>query len=148
MILGKLQDSSRYEGLHPLFKAFFDYVKAHDMLQMECGRIEIEGDRLFINNMNPECKAADEQLFEAHRDYIDIHLLLEGEEKVGWKALSDIGNEVQAYDKTVDCALYSDRADAFIDLLPGHFLIAFPEDAHAPMIGKGKIRKLIGKIKV
>lgn len=148
MILSKLQDSDRIEGLHPLFKVFFDYVKSHDLLHTECGRIEIDGERLFINNMNPECKTADEQLFEAHRDYIDIHVLLEGDERVGWKALSDIKNEVQPYDKAVDCALYSDRATAYIDLVPGQFLVAFPEDAHAPMIGKGKIRKLIGKIKV
>ncbi|NCC85479.1 MAG: DUF386 family protein, partial [Clostridia bacterium] len=49
---------------------------------------------------------------------------------------------------TSDMALYSDTPSLFIDLLPGQFAIIYPEDPHAPIIGKGKIRKLIAKIKI
>ena len=55
MIVSNLQNSSRIESLHPLFKTLFDYVKSHDLLHAELGRIEICGDNLFINNVNPEC---------------------------------------------------------------------------------------------
>lgn len=148
MILSNLQNSGRIESLHPLFKKFFDYVKSHDLLHTECGRIEIEGDALFINNVNPTCVAAENQMLEVHRDYIDIHVLLEGEETIGWKALEDLTDEKQAYDAAGDCALYADRPDNFITLRPGQFLIVWPEDPHAPVIGAGKIRKLIGKVKL
>ena len=50
MIISNLQNSSRVESLHPLFKNLFDYVKTHDLLHTECGRIELDGDNLFINN--------------------------------------------------------------------------------------------------
>jgi beta-galactosidase beta subunit len=33
-------------------------------------------------------------------------------------------------------------------LHPGQFGIYFPDDVHAPMIGEGRIRKLIMKVKV
>ena len=33
MIVSNLQNSSRIEPLHPLFKQLFDYVKSHDLLQ-------------------------------------------------------------------------------------------------------------------
>ncbi|MGL4909210.1 MAG: YhcH/YjgK/YiaL family protein, partial [Bacteroidales bacterium] len=33
-------------------------------------------------------------------------------------------------------------------LTPGDIVIVYPEDAHAPAIGYGKIRKVIAKIKL
>lgn len=53
MVLSNLQHSDRVESLHPLFKTVFDYVKSHDLLNTPCGRIELQGDDLFINNVNP-----------------------------------------------------------------------------------------------
>lgn len=142
MIVSNLQNSERIESLHPLFKQLFDYVKTHDLLHTECGRIELAGDDLFINNVNPTCVSASDQVLEVHRDYIDVHILLEGKERIGWKAIEDVTDLKQAYQKEGDCALYSDTPTSFVDLLPGQFLIVFPEDPHAPVIGEGKIRKL------
>lgn len=148
MIVSNLQNSKRVESLHPLFKKLFDYVKANDLLHAELGRIEIEGDDLFINNVNPECVSPDKQVLEVHRDYIDVHILLEGAETIGWKAIEDLTNETKPYEKEGDCALYSDTPTTFVNLLPGQFMIVFPEDPHAPVIGEGKIRKLIAKVRV
>ena len=148
MIVSNLQNSQRIEALHPMFKRLFDYVKEHDLLHVELGRIEIDGDLLFINNVNPECVPSEKQVLELHRDYIDIHILLEGTETIGWKALEDLRHEVKAYSAEEDCALYSDVPTTFVNLLPGQFAIVYPEDPHAPIIGSGKIRKLIAKVKL
>lgn len=148
MIVSNLQNSQRVESLHPLFKTLFDYVKSHDLLRAELGRIEIDGDRLFINNVNPECVTSDKQVLELHRDYIDVHILLEGAETIGWKAIEDLTTETKPYEKEGDCALYADAPTAFVNLLPGQFAIVYPEDPHAPVIGVGKIRKLIAKVKL
>lgn len=148
MIVSNLQNSQRVESLHPLFKPLFDYVKSHDLLHAELGRIELKGDELFISNVNPACVQAEEQVLELHRDYIDIHILLEGTETIGWKALEDLQEEVKAYEKEGDCALYKDTPTMFIHLQPAQFVIVYPEDPHAPIIGKGKIRKLIAKVKL
>ena len=148
MIVSNLKNSERIEGLHPLFKVLFDYVKSHDLLHADLGRIEIDGERLFINNVNPECVAAEKQVLELHHDYIDVHILLEGAERIGWKALEDLQKETRAYSKEEDCALYSDIPTTYVDLLPGQFAIVYPEDPHAPIIGNGKIRKLIAKVRI
>lgn len=148
MIVSNLQNSQRIESLHPLFKTLFDYVKTHDLLHAELGRIEIDGERLYINNVNPECVAPEKQVLELHRDYIDVHILLEGTETIGWKALEDLQNEVKAYSEEEECALYSDVPTAYVNLLPGQFVIVYPEDPHAPIIGQGRIRKLIAKVMV
>ncbi len=148
MIISNLQHSERIEPLHPLFKKAFDYIKSHDLLHTPCGRIEIEGDRLFINNANPNLVSADAQVLEMHRKYIDIHVLLEGEETIGWKAVEDIANETKPYDATADCALFAEPAQVYATLRPGQFMIVWPEDPHAPVIGTGKVRKIIVKVKI
>ena len=119
MIVSNLQNSGRIESLHPQFKPLFDYVKTHDLLHAELGRI-----------------------------YIDVHILLEGTERIGWKAIEDVKQEIKPYDKEGDCALYADPSTTWVDLLPGQFMIVYPEDPHAPVVGAGNIRKLIAKVKI
>lgn len=148
MIVTNLNNTERIETLHPLFKKLFDYVKTHDILNTPCGRIDIDGDNLYINNVNPECIPAEKQVLEVHRDYIDVQILLQGKETIGWKALEDSKEEVKPYEKEGDCALYSDTPTTWIHLVPGQLAIFFPEDAHAPVIGEGKIRKMIAKVKL
>ncbi len=148
MILTTLQDCGRYESLHPLFKTLFDYLKSHDLLQMPLGRIDILGDDLFINNSEPEGLKAEDQVLEVHRRYIDVHLLLTGEETVGWLPLADCKAEHKPYDAEGDYGLYADRPSTYFTLKPGMMLLVWPEDPHAPIIGQGKFRKAIAKIKV
>lgn len=53
MILGDLSDTKRVEALHPLLGKLFSYIKEHDFLSDSIGRIELDGDRVFINNDYP-----------------------------------------------------------------------------------------------
>lgn len=148
MILTNLKDCRRYEAIHPLFKQLFDFISTHNLLEMPIGRIEIDGDNLFINNSEPECISQEEQLLEVHRKYTDVHILLEGNERIGWSALENVKNISKQYDETGDFMFYNDRPTSWIDLTPGQIFIAFPEDPHAPIVGKGKIRKAIAKLKI
>ena len=148
MIISKLENSSRIEPLHPLFKRLFDYVKQHDLLSQVPQKIILKGDELFINHVLLEGKKKSEQPLEIHQDYIDVHILLSGKETIGWKAREDLTQETQAYDKAADCALYGDTPTTYTDILPGEFVIVYPEDPHAPAIGEGLNRKLQAKDRV
>lgn len=148
MIVTNLQNTERYENLHPLFKTLFDYVKTHDLTKEPTGRIELDGDNLFINNSNPTLIPAEKQVLEMHRDYIDVQILLEGEEAVGWKALEDIQHISKEYDKEGDYALSDDTPTCYLNFKAGQIYILYPEDPHAPIIGEGTVRKAIGKVKI
>ena len=73
---------------------------------------------------------------------------LSGQESYGWKAKSRLGEESAPYNKEGDYTFYKDRVeDVLFTLSPGEFVIFFPEDAHAPCIGEGVIRKMVAKVK-
>lgn len=146
MILANLSDSARYEALHPLFKKVFDYIREHDFTTIPTGRIELDGSALFINVCDVQLVKAEEQKLEVHRKYIDIHVPVSGEETIGWKHLSDCGDSEAPFDEDGDFALYAEPASALVNVKPGEFLVVYPEDAHAPLIGSGSRRKLIAKV--
>lgn len=148
MIIAHLNHSDRYENLHPSFATIFNYVKSNNLLEAELGKTEFDGDNVFIINSEPECLSRENQVLEYHKKYLDIHILLRGEETIGWKNLTDCTQEKKAFDIDEDYGLFQDSPTSYVTLLPGHFAIVYPEDAHAPIIGNGKIRKLVVKIKV
>lgn len=149
MIFGKVSDAYRYYSLHPHFQQLFEFVQQNDLSKFALQRIVLAGDDLFINMAEPELKSADEQKLEVHREYIDVHFPLIGDEVCGVTNLSDVTVESDGpFNEEEDYALYSEKARTYFTAHPGDFYIVFPEDAHAPIIGEGKIKKAIAKVRV
>ncbi len=149
MILCSLENSDRIEAMHPLFKKLFDYVRTHDLLNVPAGRITIDGADLYINIADATLVKPETQKLEVHREYIDVHFPLSGEEIVGWTALNDVKSESEApFDAENDFALYAEPAATYFTARPGSFYVMYPEDAHAPIIGQGKLRKAIAKVRL
>ena len=147
MILAHIEDSERYFSLHPLFKQLFDYVKTHDLSQVPAERITLDGERLFINVADASLKSPEEQVLEVHRRYIDVHFPLSSGEVMGWSPLQGLQTEsVNPFNEEDDYAVYAEPAQTYLTIRPGEFAIVWPEDAHAPIIGEGKLRKLIAKV--
>lgn len=148
MILDSLNNSKQVEGLHPLFKQAFDYVKSTDFSTLEDGKYELDGSRLFVSIASIFGKAKEEAAIETHKKYIDIQLPLLGVEKIGWKPGCELQEESSPYNEAKDIAFFVDRPTAYTKIYPGQFAIYFPEDGHAPGIGEGAIRKVIVKVQV
>lgn len=148
MIIGTLSDVSLATKVHPAMKTFFDFIKSRDFNELPLGRIDIHEDEIYVNNLDINGVDACYQPLEMHKQYIDVHIVLGGEEKIGWKPIERISTFSKKYNEENDCALTRELPDTYVTLHPGDFCIVFPEDAHAPAISDGKIRKLIGKIKV
>lgn len=149
MLIASLHNTERIEQLHPLFKQLFDYVRTHDLTQVPAGRLTLSGDDLFINVADATLKAAGEQKLEVHRQYIDVHFPLSGPETIGWSELSTLTVPSDApFDAAGDFALYTAPASVYFTLHPGELCIVYPEDAHAPIIGHGQLRKAIAKVRL
>jgi biofilm protein TabA len=135
MIFSSLTQSGRYAALHPLFQRAFDYIRDTDLYVMAPGRYHILGDDLIAIVEHVPAKTKEMAKLEAHRRYIDIQLVLEGDETMGWKPLADCLNPVSEHSMEKDIRFFHDAPASYVPVPPDHFCIFFPEDAHAPLIG-------------
>ena len=68
---------------------------------------------------------------------------------VGWSDIQQLTTQsVAPFDCDKDFAFYAEQPSTYFTVHPGEFYVMFPEDAHAPIIGHGNIRKLVAKIRV
>lgn len=148
MIIDSLQNSERVECIHPLFKKVFDYAKETDFGQIKDGKIETDDPRLYFSIVNIRGKDPQYAILETHQKYIDIQFPIVGVESIGWKAGDELMIISEAYDEEKDVTFYHDFPTTYTKLYPGQFAVFFPEDAHAPGIGQGDIRKVIAKIAI
>lgn len=150
MILGNIHHTQDIENLHPLLAKLFDYLRSHDLTALPDGHVEVDGDRIHFFIGNNDLNPAEGRPLEGHRQYIDVHVPLSGTEIIGWRSLTTMGNitPTSPYDAQNDFLLYQTPSDSYITVPVGSFLIAFPDDLHAPLIGTGKLRKIIAKVKI
>ena len=157
MVLDTLARCHRYTSLHPAFVRAFEFLTRADWAELVSGfamsegqsvRHHIDGDRLHVSIDRTQGRGRDGARLEAHRRYIDIQLTIQGHEEIGWKPLGDCAQPAGAFDATKDIGLFSDRPESWLSLPAGHFAIFFPDDAHAPLGGRGTLTKAIVKIAV
>ena len=150
MIIDTMQNASRYFGVHPLFAKAFEYIQHTDLNAIETGKYEIDGDHLkaIVAEKKGMTSAESTAKFECHNHHIDIQLCVKGNEQIGWKPREKCVSQKGDYNPEKDVLFYNDAPDMFFQLKDGQFVIFFPEDVHAPMIGVGEIKKLVIKVKI
>lgn len=147
MIVGSLSDLDRYVSINPYFNRAFEFIRSLDFSNLELGITKIEGDDLYMSVVDTQLKKEGEALLETHNNYIDIQIPVSAPEVQGWRDRESCISVQAPYSSEKDIEFYSDDPSSFIMLFPGEFSIFFPEDAHAPCIGEGAIRKIIIKVK-
>lgn len=148
MILSTLSQAERYATLHPLFPRAFDYIRNTDLRALKPDRYAIDGESLFVIVEQVDGRTREAAKLECHRRYIDIQLVLEGVDEMGWKPLAACREPISDYSAERDIQFFHDAPASWIATPPDHFCIFFPEDAHAPLVSTRKIHKVIFKIAV
>ena len=148
MILDTLINSARYAGMHPAFARAFEFLAVTDLAALPPGRHDIDGDRIYVSIDHKDGRGEDGARLEAHRRYIDIQYTIDGNELIGWMPLARISSPDGGFDETKDIGFFADRPSTWISVPPGSFTIFFPHDAHAPLAGRGHLKKAIVKIAV
>ena len=138
MIIDNLKNAEKYYCLNKNFKLVFDYLKENDLKQKECGKHQLKGDEVFYNLQEYETKPV--QKLEAHKKYIDIQVVIKGEEYMGY---TDINNTSvsEIYNEEKDVMFLNGevsklKADSSV------FLIFYPEDAHMPALDVDTVKKV------
>lgn len=124
-----------------------------DVTTLTPGRHDL-GDGNFMNVDVPTTGPAATRKMEAHHDYIDIQLLVSGDETIGYQPVTQAG-PVVAHEEGSDNWFYQPpvEKDMVIPMTPCEtFAIFTPADGHrclcAPDGKSQTIRKVIMKIKV
>jgi len=150
MIIDTIKNASRYFSVHPLFEKAFEYIANTDLQNTGVGQYKIDDDLLkaIFSHKNGMTVAESVSKFECHNKHIDIQLCIGGNEQMGWKPRETCITEHGAYNPEKDVLFYNEQPDMYFQLTGGQFVIFFPEDVHAPMIGEGEIKKLVIKVKI
>lgn len=146
MILDALSEARRYVGLHPRFDRAFEFLTRADLAALPPGRQAVDGDLIYGSIEVTEGRSREGARLEAHRRYIDIQYTIDGAEEIGWLPLAACRAPRGAFDPDKDIVFFDDRPTTWLSVAAGRFAIFFPEDAHAPLGGRGLLRKAIVKI--
>lgn len=150
MIYDTLTNAQLYFRDHPVMLRALAHAADFDMKTAD-GRYEIDTKGAYLMVSSYQTKAADQRPFEAHQQFIDVQVVLEGQERAD-VAVAEKMEIVQPYSQDNDCVLLKapDHYSSII-LKPGYFAVFFPQDIHRPGCSLDKpssIRKLVFKIPV
>ena len=147
MILDKLTQGWAYRGIHPRLDMVLDRLDDRFLSSVGPETQRLEGEALYVTRFTYETLPLEDTFFEAHRRYLDVHLMVTGEERV--ELASPAGLEL--FEHKDDFYAYRGQAEQSLILRPGSFLVVFPEDAHRIKIqvnGPETVSKVVFKVLV
>ncbi len=149
MIIDQLSQLQKYNHLHPTFKKAVAFIESNDLDLLNPGEITIDETlRIIVIHEELIPKETSIAAFECHNLNIDIQIILEGTETVGWKPRNSCHSPKGEYSPEKDVLFFNDEPDMFFQLKKSQFGIYFPNDVHAPMIGSGNVKKIVIKVSV
>lgn len=149
MIFGNIHNLQEYPFLESGIKECFSYARNHRLEEYSAGRYEIDGNRLFVNIVEYETTIPQKRFWEAHRQYLDLHLMLRGKEQIDLNFIWNM--EIKEYARAEDFLPMEGEKSCSAVLREGDFLICFPNDGHRTAVAveePEQIKKAIFKIRV
>ena len=143
MIIDNVNNLKLYSHLGPKFQKAFIFITDPDVILLDNGKYEIDGDDVFALVSEYNTKNEIDGKFEAHRKYIDIQYLAKGTELIGY-APFNYQELLTEYNDEKDVAFFSGNK-SFIKLEQGMFAVLFPNELHMPGI-KSSVREDVKKV--
>ncbi len=147
MIFGNIRHEKTYVNLDKDLLTCFEYAKNNELVDFEKGSYDIEGKDIFVNIVEYETCEKEDRFWEAHRQYIDIHLMLDGRERIDLNFIENLTE--REYQEEGDFLPLDGEHNSHVELSKNDFLICYPEDAHMTALKvaeKENIKKAIFKV--
>ena len=149
MIFGNIDCLNEYDFLTGPLKECFEYAQDNDLAAFAKGSHEIDGDRLFVNIVEYTTTTPENRFWEAHRAYLDVHVMLSGTEQIDVSFIDHMAQK--DYVPADDFLPMDGEPNCHVVLTPGDFLVCYPSDGHRTAImadGPCTIKKAIFKVKI
>ncbi|WP_114766027.1 YhcH/YjgK/YiaL family protein [Vibrio rhodolitus] len=149
MFKGNLSELSNYQHLPTKLLSVIEQVKQRIYDSVENGRYPIEGDDVFFFVVDDNTQELSDRRSECHRKYVDVQILLAGEERYGY-SLQPFQSLAEDLLDAKDIAFSEDLIDEqFADLNVHDFIIFNVAQPHRPLIAINQpmpVRKAIIKV--
>ncbi len=140
MIYDRIENIKTYNLPASVYKVMEDIATK----EFEVGRYEYE-DGIYALVQEYTTKDKADCKMEAHKKYVDIQVVLQGEETFGYAYEAKSETEYNA-EKDV---YFLDTDDRYLTLNAGEFIMVWPQDYHRPKIGNGGfVKKVVVKVPV
>lgn len=131
-----------------VYRVVSDFMGSMDVMHIPAGRYDLENGCY----VNVDCyETGENTLFEGHKKFVDVQLLVDGEEEIFCAPLQS-GTVTIPYNEEKDCWFFTCSQQSFctLSLTAGLAAVLEPCDLHAPGNFKEKRqnRKLVFKIPV
>ena len=150
MISDRIENSARYAALSPGIALALEALRSGRLASAPNGRHDLDGDNVYALVQRYTTRPVDKCVFESHRKYIDVQMVVSGEEAMGHAPLQKLQPRTE-YDEAKDFSLYEPpRAATWLQLAGGEFAIFFPEDGHMPCAQPGSatdVVKIVVKVR-
>ncbi|MEY8392309.1 DUF386 domain-containing protein [Lachnospiraceae bacterium] len=149
MIFGNVNHMDEFSFLDHSVKECYAYYRNHDLGAYERGSHEIDGERLFVNVVEYMTTAAENRFWEAHKKYLDVHVMLRGEEQIDVNFIWNM--HLKEYVAEEDFLPMQGEKNGSVILRPGDFLICYPADGHRTAVAAGEpqtVKKAIFKVRI
>lgn len=147
--INKMEFARQYRANKARWDFAFAYLKKTDLSTLTPGRYPLDGENVYINVTEGPSKNKEDVMFEAHKEYADIHCVISGKELIGIApyATAVIKKE---YDPAKDIAFYEAKGKYYVSDSSTIFIL-FPEkDAHCGAIKVKEsevVKKVVVKVK-
>ena len=128
MIFGNINNLSKFPFLEEQVKECFEYAKTHDLASYEKGSHEIDGDRLFVNIVEYTTTTPEERFWEAHKNYLDVHVMIHGNEQIDLNFIQNM--ELKDFVEKDDFLPMDGEKNSSVVLTDGDFLICLSFHNH------------------
>ena len=150
MIFGQIDELKFYKGISKGLDMAIEAIENGSYKTGVVGKNEIDGDNVFFNVQECKTKVLEECFFEGHKKYIDIHIVIDGEEGIGYSLKSDLKEKTE-YNEEIDFQVLEGTEEYRLNMNKDNFLIVFPDEPHMPLISKDnepkELKKAVFKIK-
>ena len=151
MIYAELKNIKTYKGISKNLDKAIDFIVEKKYLNADFGKNIVDDDKIYFDY--PETVSTRENIdleLEYHKKYIDIHIVLEGEESIAYTPFEDC-IETKSYNVEEDYGLVKGKAQAELILNGKNFLLFFPEEPHLALLKidtPKEIKKVIFKVEI
>ena len=148
MIFDTLDNVNNYEGLGRVYTAL-KFLSETDFSKIDLGRYELDGDNIFYMVQSYDTDPG-KTINGAHKKYIDIQYMVEGEEIIGVADISCDKELTEAKEEN-DVWFYNCKTEP-LTLSAGKYMVLYPNDLHCPGVATNgtalTCRKVVVKVKV